>query len=117
MKKHPNQHKGRTVNNEPTLTDQSAVAQTDINIIVNQFLRTGQQPQGQPKHYADFTQLPNDLRSFIEMGRSIAEHRANLPDQLREIPVEDLVQMTDEQINAMLKPPETPADDKKDSPT
>ena len=110
MKKHPNQHLGRTENNEPTLTDQSAAKATDINIIVNQFLRTGQQPAGRQKHYADFTELPTDLRGFIEMGRSIAKHQAELPEQLREIPVEYLVRMSNEQINAMLTPPDKPAD-------
>jgi len=117
MKKHPNQHLGRTVNNEPTLTDQSQASATDINIIVTQFLRTGQAPQSKQPQYGDFTQLPTDLRGFIEMGRSINEHRANLPDQLREIPIEYLVRMTNEQINAMLKPPEETAEVKKDNPT
>ena len=114
MKKHPNQHLGRTVNTEPTLTDQSQAKATDINIIVTQFLRTGQAPQAAPGQYGDFTELPQDLRGFIEMGRSISKHQSELPEQLREVPIEYLVRMTNEQINAMLKPPEKPADEKKD---
>lgn len=114
MKKHPHQHLGKTSNNEPTLTDQSMAAQTDINIIVTQFLRTGQTPQGKQMQYGDFTQLPTDLRGFIEMGRSIEENRSKLPEQLREIPVEYLVRMTNEQINGILNPPDKTADTKEE---
>lgn len=112
MKKHPHQHLGKTSNTEPTLTDQSAAGATDINIIVTQFLRTGQTPQSKQMQYGDFTQLPEDLRGFIEMGRSIEENRNKLPEALREIPVEHLVRMTNEQINGILAPPEKPADKK-----
>lgn len=116
MKKHPNHDKGKTYTDGPSLTDQSQAKATDINIIVTQFLRTGQAPQGNPGQYADFTELPTDLRGFIEMGRSIAQHKAALPEQLKDVPLEYLVRMTNEQINAMLKPPEKPADEKKDEP-
>lgn len=117
MKKHANQHLGRTENNEPTLTDQSQAKATDINIIVTQFLRTGHAPQARIGQYGDFTQLPTDLRGFIEMGRSISQHREQLPEALQEIPIEYLVQMTNEQINAILAPPDDTADAKKDNPT
>jgi len=117
MNKHPNQHLGRTVNTEPTLTDQSQAQATDINIIVTQFLRTGHAPQARQGQYGDFTQLPTDLRGFIEMGRSISKHQNELPEQLREIPIEYLVRMTNEQINDILRPPEEPAEVKKDNPT
>jgi len=114
MKAHPNQAKGRTENNDPTLTDQSQAANTDINIIVTQFLRTGQTPSDTPAIFADFTQLPEDLRGFIEMGRSIDSLVTQLPEALRGIPVRDLIGMTNEQINAKLKPPEEPASKKEE---
>jgi len=110
MKLHRNHGLGITQNHEPTLTDQSLAGSTDINIIVTQFLRTGQGPQGATPIYADFTQLPEDLRGFIEMGRSIDSLVTQLPEALRGIPVRDLIGMTNEQINAKLQPPEKPAD-------
>jgi len=115
MKSHPNHCKGTTQNNQPTLTDQSGAASTDINIIVTQFLRTGNAPQGKEGYYADFTQLPDDLRGFIEMGRSINTLRSELPEQLRDIPPAELFRMTNEEITAKLTPPNKPAD-KQDDP-
>jgi len=106
--KHKRQHLGRTENNEPTLCDQSQAKATDINIIVTQFLKTGQGPGQSNPMYGDFTELPQDLRGFIEMGRSINDHKKQLPDQLKEIPLEYLVKMTNEQINAILTPPADP---------
>lgn len=114
MKKHPFQNKGCTDNNEPTLTDQSQAGQTDINIIVTQFLKTGQAPQGANPIYADFTQLPEDLRGFIDMGRSMNTLKSQLPPQLRELPPEVLFKMTNEEITARLTPPDKPADKPKD---
>ena len=49
------------------------------------------------------------------MGRSISKHQSELPEQLREIPIEYLVRMTNEQINAMLAAGK-PADEKKEEP-
>lgn len=95
-----------TYNDEPTMTDQSQAESTDINIIVTQFLRTGHTPGQQPPIFADFASLPEDLRGFIDMGRSIEEHRGDLPEALRRIPLNDLVNMSDEQITAILTPPE-----------
>jgi len=100
-----------TFNTEPTMTDQSQAAQTDINIIVTQFLRTGQGPMGKTPIYADFSELPHDLRGFIEMGRSIQEHQEQLPEQLKGIPLADLVRMTNQQINAILQPDDKPTED------
>jgi len=92
-------------NTDPSKTDQSQAQHTDINVIVTQFLKTGQPPIGKPPIYADFTQLPNDLRGLIEMGRSIENLQTQLPEQLRGIPVAQLINMTNEQINAILTPP------------
>lgn len=99
-----------TFNTEPTKTDQSLAANTDINIIVTQFLRTGQVAHQQEPIYGDFTELPEDLRGMIELGRSIKSHKDALPPQLKGIPLEELVNMTNEQINDKLKPADKPAD-------
>lgn len=96
------------------LTDQSQRDHTDMRIIVTQFLRTGQAPQGKPPIYADFSQLPEDLRGFIEMGRSIKGLSARLPEQLRGIPIPELLAMTTEQINDKLKP--APKEETKEAP-
>ncbi|QXP08204.1 MAG: internal scaffolding protein [Arizlama microvirus] len=114
MKKHPNHIKGCTDNNDPTLTDQSQAHTTDINIIVTQFLKTGQAPQGANPIYADFTHLPDDLRGFIEMGRSINTLHSSLPAALRDIPATELFRMTNEEITAKLTPPDKPAEKQKD---
>lgn len=109
-----NKEHAKSYNDEPTMTDQSQAASTDINIIVTQFLRTGQGPGGINPIYGDFTQLPEDLRGFIEMGRSITTLRGALPEQLQGLDPRELFAMTNEQITAMLKPPEQPKEEPKE---
>lgn len=99
---------------KPTKTDQSQAANTDINIIVTQFLRTGQAPEGATPIYADFTQLPEDLRGFIEMGQNKQALIDSLPEQLKGLTYEELFALTPEQITAKLKPADKPADKPKD---
>jgi len=111
-----NKERAKYRSDMPTATDQSQVHSTDINIIVNQFMRTGQAPPGATPIYGDFTELPEDLRGFIEMGRSIGKLTNELPEPLREVPVHELVAMTDEQILRKLNPPEQPANAPKDDP-
>lgn len=96
------------ISTTPTKTDQSQAEQTDINVIVTQFLRTGQTPMPREGQYGDFSQLPEDLRGFIELGRSKQQLIENLPPELRTMPLEDLLEMTNEQITAKLQPPATP---------
>lgn len=103
---HDNKADAVTFNNEPTKTDQSQAQHTDINVIVNQFLRTGQAPAGQTPLYGDFSELPKDTRGFIEMGRSINTLKNRLPAQLQDIPTDVLFKMTTAEINAKLAPPE-----------
>lgn len=104
-----------TFNEEPTMTDQSQAAQTDINVIVTQFLRTGAAPVPRTEpHFGDFTQLPEDLRGFIDLGRSIGPLRESLPPQLQGIPLDQLITMSNEQITAILTPPESPKEDKRE---
>ncbi|QXP08229.1 MAG: internal scaffolding protein [Arizlama microvirus] len=102
-----------TFNTEPTMTDQSQAALTDINVIVTQFMKTGQVPTQRNPIYGDFSQLPEDMRGFIEMGRSINELQSQLPEQLRGISAQELVGMTNEQINEILKPKEQPKEEPK----
>lgn len=92
-------------NNDPSMTDQSLADHTDINVIVTQFLRTGQVPNpAKQPIYGDFSELPEDTRGFIEMGRSLEGLQAQLPDKLKHIPVEQLIAMSNEQISAILAP-------------
>jgi len=53
---------------------------TDLNIIVEKFKITGRVPSAQQQPIAgDFTNLPDDLRGFIETAKSIKDCRAKLP--------------------------------------
>lgn len=110
-----NKRRAITHTTKPTETDQSQARDTDINVIVKQFLVHGQAPghNKQPIN-ADFTQLPTDLRGFIEMGQSLAELKAKLPDQVRELPTEELLALTPEQLLNKLTPPQPEV--KKDEP-
>lgn len=105
----------RTVTTKPTMTDQSMAKDTDLNVIVGKFLK-GQLPSGaaQEPMYADFTQYPPDLKGFIDTSRDLPRYRQQLPDPLRNMKVEDLMALTNEQLNAILTPPApTPADEEK----
>lgn len=103
----------RTVNNEPTMTDQAAARDTDINVIVKQFTQHGQMPgkTGQPL-YEDWTDMPDDLREYIETSRAIAQHHARLPEQLRSMSTEELLALTPQELRNKLTPPETKPEEK-----
>lgn len=103
----------RTKNTKPTLTDQSAAADTDRTVIVKRYLAHGQVmgTSSQPIAGADFTLLPKDLIGFIERGRSLAKLRAKLPPQLRSRSTEELLSLTAEQLTAILTPPAPKPDD------
>lgn len=103
-----NKIKSRTVNTEPSLTDQAAARDTDINVIVGQFLVHGQVPgtTKQPIPDADFTQMPTDLRGFIDMGRAMKDHRDKLPAQLKGMELDKLLSLTPEELKTILAPPE-----------
>lgn len=97
-------------NNDPTLTDQSQARETDINIIVSK-MGIGRVVAGaaQPPMYADFTDLPRDLRGFIEEARQLDTLRSKLPKELQGQRIEELLALTPEQIHALLFPePATP---------
>lgn len=91
-----------------TMTDQSQAHDTDINVIVKRYGVFGQAP-GIDKEpiYGDFSDLPTDLRGFIEMGRTLDDERARLPEPLREMSMEELFALTPEKLTEILTPPAT----------
>lgn len=90
----------------PSMTDQSQARSTDINIIVRQFLSSGQAAgqAGKPM-YGDFTQLPTGLRDMIHMSRRLNKHRAQLPEQLKDISIDKLLTLTPAELTNILTPP------------
>lgn len=93
---------------QKTLTDQGAARETDINVIVNRFTRTGMVPTGSRNPlYGDWTQFPPDLRGVIELARSGEQHRKNLPEALRNMTLEELSALTPEQLKEKLTPAPT----------
>jgi len=111
-----NRIKARTVNNEPSLTDQAGAKDADINVIVGQFLIHGQMPgtTKTPIPGADFTNMPTDLRGFIELGRSIENKKRQLPPQLKGMTTAQLLALTPEELKTILAPPQEEA--KKEEP-
>lgn len=110
-----NKAKAIYVNSEPTLTDQGAARDTDINVIVKRFARTGMAPAPATSPlYNDWTTMPVDLRGMIEMARGTAEQRRRLPKVLQEMSMEELFALTPEQLKEKLtpKPTDTPPEKK-----
>jgi len=102
-----NRKRARTVNNSPTLTEQSMARDTDINVIVAKFRITGRVPGAQQQPMGgDFTALPTDLRGFIDAARDLRNHRMRLPKELANIPTEELLRLTTAELKAKLNPPE-----------
>lgn len=99
----------RTHTKTETLTDQSEARNTDINVVIGYMLKTGQPPGEAKPIYGDFTQLPDDLRGFIDTARSMARHRNKLPEKLRNMSVKELTALTPQQIKDILAPPVPPA--------
>lgn len=87
-------------------TDQSQAKETDINIIINRFLKTGNRPLAAKQPIAgDFSRLPRDLRGFIHQARSIKRLRDQLPDALKEKTVDELMSLTADELKKILAPP------------
>lgn len=104
-----NRERANFKSTKPSLTDQSQAAGTDINVIVNQFLKTGQvRGPATPPMYGDFTSLPGDLRGMIETSRKVKELRHKLPKQLQEMPVEELLALQPNELKNILQPPAEP---------
>lgn len=106
MSYYVNRRKARTVNNDPTETDQSQAAETDINVIVRNFMKHGQAtgPAEQPM-YGDWTDMPTNLRDFIETSRTLARNRNDLPQALRDLPIEQLLSLPVEDLKVLINPP------------
>lgn len=107
-----NKERAKFTNTEPTMTDQAGARETDINVIVARYGISAQMPvAGAQPMYGDFTALPEDLREYIETARSFANHRQNLPEAIRDMPIEELLALTPEELTNKLTPPApTPAD-------
>lgn len=97
------------MNNEPTLTDQGGARDTDINIIVRS-MGVGNTLPGNTKQpiTGDFTSIPEDLRGMIEESRAIENYRSTLPAQLREMPMEQLLALTQDDLVKIMQPPAQP---------
>lgn len=106
-----NKERARTHNTDPSLADQSQAKETDINVIVGRYGISGQLPQsGAQPMYGDFSRLPTELRDFIEIGRTLDQRRRELPPELRDMPTDELLALTPEQLTTKLTPPApTPA--------
>lgn len=106
-----NKQRARTITTTPTLTDQAAARETDINVIVGRMLPGGVVPglKG-PGIYMDWTGVPTELRGLFEQGRSLVKHRKELPEILQDMPLQQLLTLTNEQIANILRPPAKPAD-------
>jgi len=91
---------------EPSMTEQSMAQETDINVIISRFAisRTVPGSSRQPMS-GDFSNLPTDLRGFIEAGKRLGQLRARLPEKLRNMSNEELFALTSEQLKTILTPP------------
>lgn len=103
-----NKAKARTITRKPSLTDQSQARDTDINIIVGRYLKTGTAPgAGQQPIYGDYSNLPTDLRGFLETSRTLHAHRHKLPEPLKNMTVEEILALTRDELTNILTPPAT----------
>lgn len=117
MNYYTNKQRAKTRTTKPSLTDQSQAPETDINVIVGRFLRTGQAPGGKQPMFGDFTALDGDLRSMIERARSLHRERYKLPKELQNLPIEELLALTPHKLKDILTPPApSPADKPADKP-
>lgn len=104
--------KARTVNNEPTMTDQSGASETDLNVVLKRYAQSGTiQSHGKEPMYYDWTEFPEDFRGYLAAARNAEDLREQLPPGLRNMPDAQLLALTPEQIEQMLTPPakQTPA--------
>lgn len=105
----------KTRTTEPSLTDQSQAASTDVNVILKGH-KFGQPALGrgaaQAPAFEDYTNLPDDYRQAIELARQLPNTWGKLPPQLRNIPIDQLINKTPNELTAMLtpKPADPPAE-------
>jgi len=84
MKRYVAPIRPKTVNKEPSMTDQSQAAATDINNIVKQYLKTGDEAylKRRAGQYADLTQI-GDLAESLTQIELANEAFMELPSDLR----------------------------------
>lgn len=103
-----NRNRARTKTTGTTATDQAGAKDTDINIIISKFKITGQAPgPATAPMGGDFTGLPEDLRQMIETARAIQQTRAQLPQPLRDLPLDKLLTLTGAELKHIMKPPQS----------
>lgn len=102
-----------TMDTTPTVTDQAGANDTDINVIVRRYGSTGMVPGAPtPPMGGDFTELPEDLRGFIETSRDLNRRMEKLPPQLRDLNINQLLALTPDEVANKLTPPAPPPDNK-----
>jgi len=103
--------KGRTINNEPSLTDQSQADDTNINVILTKYGVTGvARGTTNSPEWLDHSELPRDLREAFDMAKRATEMKQQLPEKLRNRPLEELMRLTPKEVETILAPPApTPA--------
>lgn len=102
-----NKASSRTTNNGPTLTDQSQAHETDINVIVSKFGISGRAPgPARPPLHGDFSELPNDLRGFLDTAKTTKELQKRLPQQLQGKSIEEVLALTPDELQTILTPVE-----------
>lgn len=100
----------------PSDTDQAGARETDINVIVGKMLKTGVVPgNGKEGEYGDFSELPEDLRDMIHLTREMPALQKKLPSQLGSLTLQQLMDLTPEQANAIMNPP-APTPEKRPEP-
>lgn len=113
---HRNREIARTINKDPTLTDQAAAAGTDINVIVRQLQISGTMPGAPTPSLGglDTTEIPDNLADALATIRNIKNLRRQLPPQLEGKSMNELLALTPDQLTTILTPPAKPQDDKPD---
>lgn len=100
--------KGRTVSDPISMADQSQAEDTNINVILRKYGVTGVATgRAGPPQYLDHTEHPEDYRQAIELTRKIGTLQQQLPEQLKNMTLEQVTHLSNEQLNAILAPPKT----------
>lgn len=108
---------GKTYNDGKSLADQSQANDTNINVILKKYGVTGVATgrAGAPQ-YLDHTAMPRDLREAYDQVRGANRLRESLPEPLRGKTLDELNELTMEQLNSILHPPAPTPEQPKDEP-
>lgn len=91
--------KARFYSNKPTLTDQSQAEDTDLNVILKKYQITGRAPGArQTLPHGDYTAAPQDLAGHFELAKSVKDLQASLPEHLRTLTPEQILQLDNKQL-------------------